>query len=174
MHETYRKEQDEKAAKEAQERDHRRQRMERANARRAWLADGGSEADFEKAWPSLRDEGRRRRVMDADRRAREAMRKAQRAESRKGRAMAARTIIEAERRENLEVLEETFAVLEGVTNEHLTALRRSSTTTALRSFYPLADDPLGQAAYTAAALRGLAETVATLQETSPRSSRATK
>src|SRR5215217_5221348 len=99
---------------------------------------------------------------------------AQRAESRKGRAMAARTIIEAERRENLEVLEETFAVLEGVTNEHLTALRRSSTTTALRSFYPLADDPLGQAAYTAAALRGLAETVATLQETSPRSSRATK
>ena len=35
MHEAYRKEQDEKAAKEAQERDHRRQRMERANARRA-------------------------------------------------------------------------------------------------------------------------------------------
>ena len=74
MHEAYRKEQVEKAAKEAQERDHRRQRMERTNARRAWLADGGSEADFEKAWPSLRDEGRRRRVMDADRRAREAMR----------------------------------------------------------------------------------------------------
>jgi hypothetical protein len=44
MHETYRKEQDEKAAEEAQERAHRRQRMERANARRAWLADGGSEA----------------------------------------------------------------------------------------------------------------------------------
>ena len=73
MHEAYRKEQDEKAAKEAQERDHRRQRMERANARRAWLADGGSEAEFEKAWPSLRDEGRRRRVMDADCRARETM-----------------------------------------------------------------------------------------------------
>ena len=73
MHEAYRKEQDEKTAKEAQERDHRRQRMERANARRAWLADRGSQADFEKAWPSLRDEGRRRRVMDADRRAREAM-----------------------------------------------------------------------------------------------------
>jgi hypothetical protein len=71
MHEAYRKEQDEKAAKEAQERG---QRMERANARRAWLADGGSEADFEKAWPSLRDEGRRWRMMDADRRAREAMR----------------------------------------------------------------------------------------------------
>jgi hypothetical protein len=71
MHDAFRKEQDEKAAKEAQERG---QRMEKANARRAWLADGGSEADFEKAWPSLRDEGRRRRVMDADRRAREQMR----------------------------------------------------------------------------------------------------
>jgi hypothetical protein len=35
MHEAYLEEQDEKAAKEAQERDHRRQRMERANARRA-------------------------------------------------------------------------------------------------------------------------------------------
>ena len=35
MHEAYRTEQDEKAAKEAQECDHRRQRMERANARRA-------------------------------------------------------------------------------------------------------------------------------------------
>ena len=43
MHEAYREEQDEKAAKEARERG---QRMERANARRAWLADGGSEADF--------------------------------------------------------------------------------------------------------------------------------
>ena len=66
MHETYRKEQEEKASKESQERDHRRQRMERANARRAWLADGGSEADFDKAWPSLRDEWRRRRVMGYD------------------------------------------------------------------------------------------------------------
>jgi hypothetical protein len=45
----------------------------------------------------------------------------------------------------------------------LTALRRASTTTARRSYYPLNDDPLGQAAYTAAALRGLAEAVATLQ-----------
>jgi len=71
MHEAYRKEQDEKAAKEAQERE---QRMEKANARRAWLADGGSEADFEKAWPSLRDKARLERVMSADRRAREAQR----------------------------------------------------------------------------------------------------
>ena len=71
MHEAYRKEQDEKAAKEAQERE---QRMEKANARRAWLADGGSEADFEKAWPSLRGKARLERVMSADRRAREAQR----------------------------------------------------------------------------------------------------
>jgi hypothetical protein len=71
MHEAFRKEQDEKAAKEAEQRE---QRMEKENARRAWLADGGSEADFQREWPKLRDEGRRRRVMDADRRAREAMR----------------------------------------------------------------------------------------------------
>jgi len=71
MHEAYRKEQDEKAAKEAEE---RQERAEKESARRAWLADGGSEADFEREWPKLRDEGRRRRVMDADRRAREEMR----------------------------------------------------------------------------------------------------
>jgi hypothetical protein len=70
-HEVYRKEQHEKATKEAEE---RRERTEKENARRAWLADGGKEADFEKEWPKLRDEGRRRRVIDADRRAREEMR----------------------------------------------------------------------------------------------------
>ncbi len=48
-----------------------RERTEKAAARRAWLADGGTEADFEKSWPKLRDEARSRRVMDADRRARE-------------------------------------------------------------------------------------------------------
>jgi hypothetical protein len=69
-HEAYRKEQDEKAAKEAEE---RTQRMEKETARRAWLADGGSDKDFEKTWPQLRNEGRRRRVVDADRHAREAM-----------------------------------------------------------------------------------------------------
>jgi hypothetical protein len=68
--EAYRQEQDEKAAKEAEE---RQERTEKESARRAWLADGGSEADFSKSWPSLRDEGRRRRVVDADRRARETM-----------------------------------------------------------------------------------------------------
>jgi hypothetical protein len=71
MHEAYRKEQDEKAAKEEEA---RTARMEKESARRAWLADGGREADFEKAWPGLRDAVRKQRVMDADRRAREEMR----------------------------------------------------------------------------------------------------
>jgi hypothetical protein len=71
MHEEYRRKEDEKAAKLEQE---RRERMEKETARQAWLADGGREGDFEREWPKLRDEGRRRRVVDADRHAREAMR----------------------------------------------------------------------------------------------------
>ena len=71
MHEEYRRQQDEKAAKEEQE---RRERTEKESARRAWLAEGGRVEDFEREWPQLRDEGRRRRVVDADRRAREEMR----------------------------------------------------------------------------------------------------
>ena len=70
-HEAYRKEQDEKAAKEEEARN---ARMEKESSRRAWKADGGSDADFEKAWPKLRDEGRRERVLNADRAAREQMR----------------------------------------------------------------------------------------------------
>jgi hypothetical protein len=69
-HEAYRKQQDDRAAKEEEARN---ARTEKESARRAWLADGGREADFEKEWPKLRDEGRRRRVVDADRRARETM-----------------------------------------------------------------------------------------------------
>ena len=69
----------------------------------------------------------------------------------------------ARRLERLEAFEETFAKLEGVTDEHVTTLRRASTTAASRSPYPQSDDPLGQAAYTAAALRGLVEAVAALQ-----------
>jgi hypothetical protein len=77
--------------------------------------------------------------------------------------MTARTIIEAERHENLVAFEETFARLEGIADEHVTALRRAGTTMGGVSHYPQSDDPLGQAAYTAAALRGFAEAVATLQ-----------
>ena len=42
--------------------------------------------------------------------------------------MTARTIVEAERHENLVAFEEIFAGLEGVGDEHVTALRRASTT----------------------------------------------
>ena len=87
--------------------------------------------------------------------------------------MAARTIIEAERHENLEAFEETFARLEGVADEHVTALRRASTTRP-GSHYPQSDDPLAQAAYTAAALRGLAEAIAALQGTAAKTNRVAK
>ena len=88
--------------------------------------------------------------------------------------MAARTIIEEERHANLRAFEETFAALQGVTDEHVTTLRRASTTTALRSSFPQSDEVLGQAAYMAAALRGLAEAVAALQGTAAEPSRAAK
>ena len=65
-YEAYRREQDDKAAKEEEA---RTARMEKESARRAWLADGGREGDFEKAWPGMRDEGRRQRVLNADNRA---------------------------------------------------------------------------------------------------------
>ena len=60
----------EREAREAQE---ARERMEKATLKREWLADGGSEAAFEKAYPDLRDEARRKRVVDADRQARAMM-----------------------------------------------------------------------------------------------------
>jgi hypothetical protein len=66
-HEEYRRKVDEQAKKEEEA---NRERTAKESARRAWLADGGSGGDFEKAWPELRDEGRRRRVMDADKHAR--------------------------------------------------------------------------------------------------------
>jgi hypothetical protein len=78
--------------------------------------------------------------------------------------MTSRSIIEEERHENLAAFEEVFAKLEGVTEEHLFTLRRASTTMGGASPYPIVGDPLGQAAYTAAALRGLAAAVATLQK----------
>jgi hypothetical protein len=58
---------EERQAKEEQE---RRERAEKGAAKAAWLRDGGSERDFERAWPELRDEARKRRVADADQRAR--------------------------------------------------------------------------------------------------------
>jgi hypothetical protein len=69
--EAYRKSIGREAGQEAEE---HQERTQSQSLRRAWLADGGSEADFEKAWPALRDEGRRKRVVYADRRTREEMR----------------------------------------------------------------------------------------------------
>jgi hypothetical protein len=71
MHQQFRKEQDEKAAKKQEARN---ARMEKETMRKAWIRDGGSQTDFERAWPGLRDAARKQRVMDADRRAREEMR----------------------------------------------------------------------------------------------------
>ena len=68
MHEEYRRKQDEKAAKQEAE---RREYVEKESARKAWIREGGRPEDFEREWPALRDEGRRRRVIDADRQARE-------------------------------------------------------------------------------------------------------
>jgi hypothetical protein len=70
-HEAYRARIQEQERREQQE---ITERTEKESARRAWLADGGRAEDFEKEWPNLKNEGRRRRVIDADRRAREAMR----------------------------------------------------------------------------------------------------
>ncbi len=71
MHEEYVKRQQEKAAREERE---RKEAVEKESAKRAWVADGGAQDDFEREWPTLRDEGRRRRVVDADQEARQEMR----------------------------------------------------------------------------------------------------
>lgn len=78
--------------------------------------------------------------------------------------MTAPSIIDAQRREDLEAFEEVFATLPGVAPEHLEALRRSATATATRPHFPATSDPIGQAAYTAIALHGLAASVAKLHE----------
>jgi len=49
------------------------ERRARDLARRQWKASGGAEAAFEKAWPSRWEEMLKRRTVDADRGAREAM-----------------------------------------------------------------------------------------------------
>jgi hypothetical protein len=49
------------------------ERLARDRARRSWKASGGTEAAFEEAWPSMWEELLKRRTIDADGRAREAM-----------------------------------------------------------------------------------------------------
>jgi hypothetical protein len=69
-HEECRRQVDERAKKEEEA---NRERTEKESARRVWLADGGRETDFEKEWPSLRNQARRQRVLDADQKARKTM-----------------------------------------------------------------------------------------------------
>lgn len=71
MHEEYVQAETERKAAEEQD---RREKVEKETAKQAWLRDGGRAEDFERAWPSLRDDARRERVKDADRQARQAMR----------------------------------------------------------------------------------------------------
>ena len=46
------------------------ERLAKVSARRSWKASGGTEAAFDKAWPSMWDEMLKRRTADADRWAR--------------------------------------------------------------------------------------------------------
>ena len=52
----------------------RRERLEKNTAHAAWRAEGGDDSSFERAYPELRDEARRRRVMERSGRAEEAAR----------------------------------------------------------------------------------------------------
>jgi hypothetical protein len=70
-HQAYREKVD---VQEAEEKQARADRVEKEAARALWTQDGGNASDFEKAWPGMRDEARRARIMNADRRAREAQR----------------------------------------------------------------------------------------------------
>jgi hypothetical protein len=51
----------------------REERLARDLAKRRWKATGGTEAAFEEAWPSMWEEMLKRRTLDADSAAREAM-----------------------------------------------------------------------------------------------------
>ena len=71
QHEEYRARVDaEKAAKEQA----RRERTEKETARRGFIREGGTEEQFERAWPELRDRARHQRSLDRDKAAREAHR----------------------------------------------------------------------------------------------------
>ena len=68
------------ADKEAREKEQERreqersERTEKGEARRAWKDEGSSEEDFEREWPKIRDEGRRRRIFERAQAARAAQR----------------------------------------------------------------------------------------------------
>jgi hypothetical protein len=66
-------ERDAKLRRSEEEKANGEERRARDGARRQWKARGGAEAAFEKAWPSMWEEMLKRRTVDADRGAREAM-----------------------------------------------------------------------------------------------------
>jgi len=66
-------ERDAKLRRSEEEKAKDEERRARDGARRQWKARGGAEAAFEKAWPSMWEEMLKRRTVDADRGAREAM-----------------------------------------------------------------------------------------------------
>jgi len=76
--------------------------------------------------------------------------------------VTSKSIIEAERVENLAAFEEAFPKLDGVTEEHVRTLRRARSTRGLVPYLAIGDD-MAQAAYVAAALRGLTDAIAVLQ-----------
>jgi hypothetical protein len=69
-HERYRREVEAQLRREAQE---RREATKEA-ARRAWVADGGSPASFERAWETLEADRRKERLRKASTAARETQR----------------------------------------------------------------------------------------------------
>lgn len=71
-HEAYRDRVDAEQAAKVQA---RAERVEKETARRGFLREGGTEEQFEQAWPSIRDQARHQRALDRD----EAARRAQRA-----------------------------------------------------------------------------------------------
>jgi colicin import membrane protein len=66
-------ERDAKLRRSQEEKAEGEERLARDSARRSWKASGGAEAAFEEAWPSMWEEMLKRRTVDADSAAREAM-----------------------------------------------------------------------------------------------------
>ena len=78
LHQEHRARVDAESKRKATEAQAVRERVEKDAARRGWVADGGDEATFEKAWPSMRDEARGERVLEAGREAARRAREEQR------------------------------------------------------------------------------------------------
>ena len=66
-------ERDAKLRRSQEEKAQLEERLAKDSARRSWKASGGTEAAFDQAWPPMWEEMLKRRTIDADGRAREAM-----------------------------------------------------------------------------------------------------